>query len=171
MRKFISISFLLLAFISQVGYYFFYSIERTAVRSEMQEEFEGRISQNALQVIVLEDNAIRWEEPGKEFYLNGILYDIASIEKQNGKTLMHCVPDKKELKIVRDAAKAVASTHDKAAGGKENKHSIKSQVNDYILDTHNGSAYSAIIPSPEYIDFDTAILSLSSAVDITPPRP
>ena len=136
----------------------------------MQEELEGHISQNALQVIVLEDNAIRWEEPGKEFYLDGVLYDVASIEKQNGKTLMHCVPDKKELHVVTNAVKAVASAHDKAAGGKENKHSIKSQVNDYILDTHNGSADSVIIPSPEYFDFDVAIYPSSHALDTDPPR-
>ena len=170
MRKVVAISLLLLVFIGQVGYYFFYTIERSAVRSEMDKELETKISKNVLQVIVLEENPVIWEEQGKEFYLDGILYDVAAIEKQNGKTLMHCFADKKELELTTDAAKAIASSHDKTAGGKESKHSIKFQLTYYLFDTMGRLAYSTIIPSLEYFDFDVTIYPSFYAVDTDPPR-
>ena len=171
MRKFLPISLLVLVFISQVGYYFFYTFERSAAKASMQEAMEESTEQSPMQVIVLEDNvaSIRWEEKGKEFYLDGILYDIASTEKVGGKTLMHCMADKKELQLVKDVAKVLASVNEKSTG-KESKHNLKFQLNDFVLLAVEKTGNTQSVPSRQYFDFDVAIHSLSPAVDKDPPR-
>ena len=156
---------------SQVGYYLISTIQRSALKETMQAEMMTHTSAKDKQVIVLEENIadIRWEEDGNEFYLNGKLYDVASIEKQNGKTLIHCICDKEESQLATDVAKAVASANDKTTG-KESKHIVKFQLSDYVLQTIDRTAYSINAPSTAYIDFDVAIFPSSRAVDTDPPR-
>jgi len=156
---------------SQVGYYLISNFQRHALKESMEEQMLARIADKDMELIILEENvaAIRWEEDGKEFYLHGKLYDVASIEKQNDKTLIHCVCDKDESQLVKDVAKAVASSHERSTG-KESKHTVKFQVSDYTLHPIDRMAYSIVAPSAEYIDFDAAIYLSSPAVDIQPPR-
>ena len=171
MRKFLAISLLLIVFLSQVGYYLISNYQRSALKESMREELRSRSAEKDMQVIVLEENAaaIRWEEDGKEFYLDGKLYDVASIEKQNGKTLIHCVCDKDEAQLANNVAKAVASANDKT-NSKESKHIVKFQVSDYILYSIDRTTHPVIAPSTEYIDFDVTLFSSSHSVDIGPPR-
>ena len=137
----------------------------------MREEMNAQSSRKDLQVIILEEHiaAIRWEEEGREFYLDGKLYDVASIEKQNGKTMIHCVCDKDETELAKDVAKTIASSHEKA-NGKESKQTVKFQLSDYTVQLTDKTSYSLIAPSREYLDFDVAILSSPLSVDTDPPR-
>ncbi|MEI9956407.1 MAG: hypothetical protein WDM90_08930 [Ferruginibacter sp.] len=46
------------------------------------------------------NTAIEWEEEGKEFKLNGEMYDVVRTTYENGKTWLHCFGDKNEDKVL-----------------------------------------------------------------------
>jgi hypothetical protein len=81
------------------------------------------LSDDAFEVIVAEDNAaaIKWEEAGKEFYLNGNMYDVAKIKMVNGKTHLYCFNDKNEAEILVKKNNSLNNLPDNTAA--EKKHS------------------------------------------------
>ncbi len=172
MRKLFTISLLLLVSVSQVGYYFFYVQQRSVVQDEMKEQLLSQPSENLYQVIILEDNlaSITWEEKDKEFYLHDMLYDVASIKKVNGKTRLYCLNDQKEEQLVKNMAKLVMSGNDNTINGKETKHSIKFQLNDFVVHTTDRLSYTAGIPQQEYVYFDASLFSTTQPVHTHPPQ-
>lgn len=45
-------------------------------------------------------NNIRWEEKGKEFSMNGEMFDVVRIKNVNGKTILYCLNDTQEQEII-----------------------------------------------------------------------
>jgi len=156
---------------SQLGYHLISNFQRSELRESMREALETGSAKKDMRVIVFEENAaaIRWEDEGNEFYLDGKLYDVSSIEKQNGKTLIHCVCDEDESELVDNVAKTVAAVNDKATG-KESKHVVKFRLSDYTVHSIYRTPHAIITPSTEYVDFDVAIYPSLHAVDTDPPR-
>ncbi len=138
----------------------------------MQEQLSAGLSENLLEQIIQEDHAaaINWKEPGKEFYLDGKLYDVASIKKINGKTFLYCLNDKKEHELVQDMAKMVKSGGDANTSDAAGKHTIKFQWADYILHSTEKIIYSINNLSLQHIGFDVALLSSVQEVNALPPR-
>lgn len=56
--------------------------------------------------ICLEEHAqqIHWEEEGKEFSLDGKMYDVARVVKQKDKTIIYCIADSKEDDLLSQLA-------------------------------------------------------------------
>ena len=172
MRKSITISLISLLFLSQAGYYFYYAAQRAQVRHEMQEQLSTELSENLLELIIQEDNetAINWQEPGKEFYLDGKLYDVASKKKINGKTFLYCVNDKNEHELVQDMAKMVKAGSDANTSDAAGKHTIKFQWADYILHSNERAMYSINNTVQYHTGFDAALVSSVQEVNAPPPR-
>lgn len=75
-------------------------------------------------------NNIKWEKEGKEFMLNGEMYDVAKIKKVNDRILLYCLNDKKEKELLRHFEKAMK--HD-SNSSKPGKNSIKFQLSDFTI--------------------------------------
>ena len=88
MKKTITISFLLLLFFSQMGYYFFYMFQQHQIKEAVKHELLAKLPESSLEIIDAnaQKNDIEWEEEGKEFYLHGQMYDVAFIKISNGIT-------------------------------------------------------------------------------------
>lgn len=172
MRKIVTISLLIVLFLSQVGYYFFYSLKRLDVQSERKEELKAGVPLNSFTTIILEENSagIKWEEKGEEFYLDGILYDVAAINKTPGKTYLYCLTDKNELQLLKNMAKAVKSGNDTQDNDKDSKHTIKFQFSDYILSDPEKLSHSILIPQREYFEINASLMFSYQLVDIHPPQ-
>lgn len=157
---------------SQAGNYFFYSYQQERVKKEMKAQIRASRTDSDFEIFILEEKAkdIVWLEVDEEFYLNGILYDIAQIKKQNGKTYLYCINDKKEEQLVKDMAKAARSGKDNATNGKGGKHSVKFQLVDYNISSIDNTLYSALIPGREYFVADDAICTSYKQVSSPPPR-
>lgn len=108
LRKVISILFLVIIFCSEIGYYFFYTLQQYQVKSQARKELLSNIDLSLLEKIDLEKNilSIEWEEEGKEFYLEGQLYDVKKTVIENSKTILYCINDKKEEQIVKKLGNA-----------------------------------------------------------------
>ena len=114
---------------SQVGYYFVYTIQQHIIKEEIERELLTQIPDSSLDVVVEEDHSgkLEWEEEGKEFSLNGDMYDVARIEIKDGKTYLYCINDKKEKEILNNLVKAV--NHD----SKKERNNVKPVLTDMII--------------------------------------
>jgi hypothetical protein len=167
LKKALTASLLLILFTSQVGYYFIYTIHQHIIKEEMERELLAHIPEASLEVIIAEQVAdkIEWEEKNKEFSLDGILYDVARIEKKDGKTFLYCINDKKEKQLLDNLVKAVNKNHD----NKQGRNNIKSLLLDLVCmsDTEEPGTFSA--PSV-YLCFKVTLVSSFEEIHSPPPK-
>jgi hypothetical protein len=102
LKRFIPIIFLTILFLSQFGYYVFYTVQLELAKESAKELLLKQVPDSLLSKISLTDNGqnIQWEEEGKEFSLNGEMYDVVKIKKENGNIYIFCVNDDNEDKIL-----------------------------------------------------------------------
>jgi len=155
-------------FISQVGYYFIYAYEQHLIKEQVKEEFLAGIPESSLELIVQEKygNRIEWEEDGKEFYLDGNLYDVAKIKQVNGQTFLYCMNDKKENELIKKFSKTVKGNH---GNGKSEKQTIKNQLSAYLVYKTEIESLSIFMPSQQFSN--PAISFKSSYKEIVAPPP
>ncbi len=166
MRKLFAAIFLLLLFTAQVGYYFIYSVQQHLIKEQIEEQLLANVTESSLELIVTEQagGKIMWKERGKEFSLDGVMYDVVKIKKSAGKTLLYCINDKKEKQLIDDLVKAVNGNHN----SKQEKSNVKSPLPDFFFVnrdeelnvTSEPSAYNYFIETP-----------ISSFEEITSPPP
>ena len=133
----------------------------------MERELLAHIPDSSLEVFVAEEVAdrIEWEEKNKEFSLGGVLYDVARIEKKEGKTLLYCINDKKEKQLLDNLAKAVGKNHN----DKKGRNNVKSLIIDlvYIIDEEDQGVFSC---SSTYSDYNVTLVSSFEEINSPPPK-
>ena len=169
MKRLITISFLLLLFISQIGYHFIYIFQQHEAKEEAERQLLSTLPESSLEAIDLSANKndIDWEEEGKEFYLHGQMYDVAKTKIVDGKTILYCLNDKKEESVLQDLSKAVNSGNDQNTDNKGGKHSIKFQLTDLFAFTEMPTILIQPV-SQEHIGFNVPLVSTVKEI-ITPP--
>ena len=133
----------------------------------MEKELLAHIPASSLEVIIAEQfgDRIQWEEKGKEFSLDGILYDVVRINKSDGRTFLYCINDKQEKQLLENLAKAVNANH----GNKQEKNNIKSLLLDSVcfIDEQEPCFFSS--PS-SYSCFNAPLVSSFEEINIPPPK-
>lgn len=169
LRKVITILILSVIFFSELGYYFFYTLQQCQLKQQMNKEWLAAIPLASLQKIELDKNIhlIEWEEEGKEFYLDEQLYDVQKIVIENGKTILYCLNDKKEEQLLKDMANATEHNNNK----QKNNLSLKI-FPDYCL---TELAEKISIPTADhhqsFFYFNETALSTVKEITVPPPRP
>jgi hypothetical protein len=166
-KKLLAAAFLSILFTSQVGYYFIYTIHQHIIKEEMERELLAHIPASSLEVIIAEQVAdkIVWEEKNREFSLDGILYDVARIEKKEGKTFLYCINDKKEKQLLDNLVKAVNKNH----GNKQGRNNIKSLLLDLVCMGVEEEIRSFSAPSA-YSSFNVSLVSSFEEIHSPPPK-
>lgn len=173
MRNTIVISLLILFTTSQAGYYCVYSFQQSQIKKEVKEHLKKLLPEPALQVIVAEDftNAIKWKEEGKEFILNGELFDVAKTKRVNGKTFLYCLNDKNEEKLLHEFAKAIKSATDNNGTNKNSKGSYKFQLSDYYFFNNTEKMPPVNFnTSNKYLFFISCLAASVNEVNTPPPK-
>ena len=167
MKKALAASLLAILFTSQVGYYFIYAVHQHIIKEQIEEQLLATIPESSLEIINAEQFAgkIEWEEKGKEFSLDGILYDVVRIKKTDGKTFLYCINDKKEKQLLDNLAKAVNANH----GNQQEKNNIKSLLLDLICMNDEPESRSFSVPSA-YSYFNVTLVSSFEEITIPPPK-
>jgi len=166
-KKILAVAFLSILFTSQVGYYFIYTIHQYIIKEEMERELLAYIPDSSLEVFVAEEfgDKIVWEEENKEFSIEGVLYDVAPIKKNDGQTFLYCINDKQEKQLLDGLTKAVNANH----GNKQEKNSIKSLLADLVC--MNDEEQSTIFSVPStYSLFNVTLISSFEEINIPPPK-
>jgi uncharacterized C2H2 Zn-finger protein len=167
LKKALAALLLLILFTSQVGYYFIYAIHQHIIKEEVERELLAQIPESSLEVIIAEQVAdkIEWTEKNKEFSLDGVLYDVARIEKKEGETFLYCINDKKEKQLLDDLAKAVNKNHD----NKQGRNNIKSLLLDLVCMSDEEEIRSFSVPSA-YSSFNVTLVSSFEEINSPPPK-
>jgi hypothetical protein len=118
LKKLTVIILLLVVAISQCGYYCFCAMQLFMAKQAAQQEILKQIPENLLTKISVGDNekSIKWEEEGKEFRLNGEMYDVVKVKYESGKEYLLCLSDKKEARVLESIEKVVKANNETAAG-------------------------------------------------------
>lgn len=171
MKKIITISFLLLLFFSQVGYYFFYMFQQYEIKEAVKHELLSKLPESSLEIIDadINKNDIEWEEEDREFFLHGQMYDVAFIKTVNGKKLIYCLNDSKEEDLLKRFANAVESGNEQSSSNKNGHHIIKFQVSDFLIQAQNTPTPINDPVSIKFIDHPVALIT--NVTDILTPPP
>ena len=127
------------------------------------------LPESSLEVIAGDQKNIIWEEEGKEFSLNGLLYDVVKTRIMDGKIFIYCVNDAKEEELLRDLARAAAAGN-AASKQKGSKHVVKLPLNDFVSDMMEKEFHAQVHKAQEYPDLIAVICSVLKKVDSPPPR-
>ena len=100
------------------------------IKEAMHEKVLEQLKDPDVQIISLSSNQenISWEENGKEFSLNGQMYDVVKTVKENGQILLYCINDIKEKQLV-DSYNEITK-HNSSSGKKEK--SIDNLINLFV---------------------------------------
>ena len=173
MKKLTVISFLLVIFINQLGYYFYYSYQQYRIREEIKHQLLMNLPETELEVIVEEDQKgkLSWEEYNEEFHLNGEMYDVARIEIKDGKRLLHCINDKKEKKLLDHLAKVIRDNSDDARKqSRSGKNIVKYQLVDFEQPVNEILQGIPQVPKPHYACYTTPLFTSVKEIKGPPPK-
>lgn len=134
----------------------------------MKADLFTRLPESSFQLIIAEDNnAIEWKDDEKEFNLNGEMYDVAKIKKENGKTVLYCINDKKENELLQNFVKAMKND---ASNGKSGKSSIKFQFTDFTINATEHNAAAISLPAYKFGLFSSALCAVDKEINAPPPK-
>jgi len=138
----------------------------------MEEQILSKVSDSELEAIDadLYQKDIVWEEEGKEFSLNGQMYDVARIKKTGNRTIIYCLNDKKEEELVDKYSKLLKSAADQDSSKKDGGHSLKFQMSDCVLTTLFSLSGDSQKTTLNYFVFNDKIISINKEIIIPPPR-
>lgn len=111
--------------------YFVFKYRQNAIRKEIKAEIKNGVNEKELFTFTVTDiylgNAV-WIKPGKEFKLNGTLYDIVRKEYKNGITYYKCINDKQETKLFADLDRTIQKRMNEDSGDDY----VKNMVKDFV---------------------------------------
>jgi hypothetical protein len=134
MKRWMIIVLLLLFAYIQGGYFIHSGVLRSAARQQFKRSLIANLPDSSLDQFCLEDiaNNIHWEEKGKEFWLQGQLYDVVKHHEAGGKRYVSCIRDEKEKEIVETHTKL---TRNNSNNGPDRSKSYKYTFPDFIVNS------------------------------------
>lgn len=167
MKKIVAILFLAIIFINQVGYYFLHNVQQYQLKQDIKRAMLSAIPESDLELITETDQVV-WEEKGKEFHLNGEMYDVVKTKTLNGKTVYYCINDKKEKRLLDRLVKLVKANDD-SRRGRSGKMTVKFQLSDYEMP---GTEITPIVSEnrPQYTGFISRLVCTEREILSPPPR-
>jgi hypothetical protein len=165
-KKAMAAILLILLFVAQVGYYFIYTTQQYFIKEELEQRMLGKIPRSSVDLITAEQVAdkIVWKEKGKEFSLDGVMYDVMRVEKKHGKTLIYCINDTKEKRLLDQLVNAVNGNHNP-----NERNTVKSPLTELFC-VNNDEAPIFVSEPSTYIEYNEVVVSSLEEIVIQPPR-
>jgi hypothetical protein len=129
-----TISLLLLLFYTQLGYYGQFLILQWRMKEAAREAWISALPDTAFfRVALTEANARgKWEEAGKECWINDHLYDVIRQKTIDGKTWLFCFDDDNEERLIRGSGEFAHAGHDQP--DKRTAHAFSVRFGDAVCD-------------------------------------
>ncbi len=172
MKKIIPALLLVTILFSQAGYYGITIIRQHNAKEAMEQQILAGIPETSLVVFDAEANApnIIWEEKGKEFLLNGKLFDIAKTKIINSRTYFYCLSDNKEEQMLKDRSNAEQSGADQNTTNKPGIHSSSFQMSDWTFTAAEKPTLLLPAAAKKYFNFSVSIISPYKKISTPPPK-
>jgi hypothetical protein len=110
---------------------------QSSQKKAIKEIIVGQLKDKELEQISLSDNKhkIFWEEEGKEFSLNGEMFDVVKKKVVNGKTILLCINDKIEQALLD---KYNSITKHNSSSDKKAKIGLENSIQLFVYEYQNG---------------------------------
>lgn len=82
--------------------YFVFKYRQSVIRKEIKKQIKNGVAEEDLFTFAVADintDHVEWIKPGKEFRMNGTMYDIVRMEIIDGKSYYKCINDEQEGKL------------------------------------------------------------------------
>lgn len=170
LKRIVAVSFLLVIFTSQTAYYFLYIYHQYEARSERQRELLASLPDGQLEIIIEENyrNRLYWKEYGKEFQLNGEMYDVIRTKEVDGRVLLYCLRDHEEKKVLDNLAKYVRHANHK--NNNSSKSFAKITTADYEASRNELLPGVSCFLKLDYASFSATIISPYREILVPPPK-
>jgi hypothetical protein len=101
-RKIISLSLIAILLINLFGYFISFTVQRARIRTEVKQLMKAEKMKHTQQFVFTEHEyeQLSKEDNGKEFKLNGGLYDVVKKEAVDGKIILTAYYDHKETGLL-----------------------------------------------------------------------
>lgn len=131
----------------------------------IKEKILGQLKEEDLEIVSPGNQNIYWEEKGKEFSLNGEMYDVVKAKTVNGKTMLYCINDKKEKALI-DNYNLI--TKNNSSPDKKNKNGFDNSFNFFLNSIEKASALNFASAVISFHSFDSQLCD-NIAEHISPP--
>ena len=150
---------------SQVGYYFLIRYHQHEQKELIKEKLVRELKDEELEIITLnDDQKIYWEEDGKEFLLNGEMYDVVKIKSVNDVKTLYCINDKKEKALIE---KYNLVTKHNSSSDKKGKNTFDNSFNLFVYtDEVNAPGFLLCLQT---FSFPNAVLPQAMIKQVSPP--
>lgn len=150
MRTASSLILLTILLFNLFGFYIAFTVEQREIKEEMTALLQDK-NEEHLQLLTftkLEYDNIVWLETGKEFRLNGKMYDVERIETHKGIIRLFVAEDAKEMRLLNGFINLFASQSNNATNSSPVKNLLAHFMQDFILTPSGLPFYCVVISKP-----------------------
>jgi hypothetical protein len=168
-KKASGISILLLLFYTQMGYYGQFIVLQWRMKEAARKARIAALPDSVFVRISLKEmnRDGRWEEPGKECWYKGHLYDVMRQKTLNGDCWLFCMDDEGEERLIHGAEKFTGASQD--TPDKKTGHTLTITIGDMVCDTTAWSIAAPAISITRHSIADTHHLPARYAEIVIPP--
>lgn len=160
---------LFLALSSQLGTYVVYVVQQEMNKENIAQQMARKLPEENL-VKIKNSDQLKWEEAGKEFYLDGIFYDIVTTKKINGETWFYCINDQMESQLYNHYTASLKTHTDATPANKQGKQVLKFSLSYFLLDNFNEVVVLATSKTNQFNLIQQNLTSMALKVNAPPPR-
>lgn len=137
MRVLTSFFLLCLLLLNLFGFFFIFSFQQNEIQEKVQASFHQSANHH-LEILSFSKNdfeKIIWLKEGKEFRLNGKLYDVSRIETSNSTVKLFVEEDSMETKLVDNFVALFTSQNDKPINSSPIKIPLQHFMQEFTCNT------------------------------------
>jgi hypothetical protein len=134
LKKLLPLLLLLILLFNISGHFATFKIAQRSIKKELKRKIKNRVPETELAVFTFSTsdlNKLDWEEKGKEFWLNGNLYDIVKKQETADSITLHCINDRQEKELFANLEELINRQMNSDA--QSNNTSLKKFQSDYFF--------------------------------------
>lgn len=174
MKKAASIFLLGIFLFNTAGYYVFFKVAQSKIKSEIKKEIKLNLHSTELTAIEFtseEINNLNWLEKGKEFMYHNQMFDIVKSKINGNSITFYCINDKQEKKLFKNLEEQVLKQIEQNKNSKNNssKKAADQQIKTYFLETIDFCVFQNI-SSVKFNPYNNQYASIAASITTPPPR-
>lgn len=160
---------LFLALSSQLGTYVVYVVQQEINKENIAQQMARKLPEENL-VKIKNGKEIKWEETGKEFYLEGVFYDVVTTKNINGETWYFCINDKMESQLYNKYTTSFNANTATLPSNKQGKQCIKFSLSYFIIENNTVPAFLQLLNNNHFNVIVQDLNTMALKVTAPPPR-
>lgn len=153
----------------QIGYHFIYLFQQHEIKEMQELEVLKKLPRSEL-VRIENNDAIQWEEPKREFYLNNMLYDVVETTVEDNKIIYYAIDDQKEKKIIDQLSHISKQLNDHDGGKGQDQKIIKIEFPNFLIENNSVQLSGIEVSIKKYMSHQDRIINADLLIEAPPPK-